>query len=104
MEKNCRGQLKNWKDGFGFVRYEGRDVFVHRSAYLPGFETEIGQVGQILAFDFVEAPNGKPPMAGNVRVITSAGADAKARVAEAEIMRAVETLRKLLASKQGGAI
>jgi cold shock CspA family protein len=68
--KDNKGQLKKWLDGFGFIRFEHRDVFVHRTAYLQGFKPE---VGQILLFDFGLAPDPtKPPVAINVRVVKNA--------------------------------
>jgi len=65
-----RGQLVKWFDGYGFIKFEGREVFVHRKAYLSGFAPE---VGQIVTFDFGLAPDkNRPPMAINVRVFKSA--------------------------------
>jgi cold shock CspA family protein len=86
--KNKRGQLVKWfeKSGYGFIRFEDRDVFVHREAYLSGFAPERFQ---ILAFDFGLAPDrNKPPVAINVRVTKSA----KAVAAEEEIKRGLEAL------------
>jgi cold shock CspA family protein len=57
-----RGPLVKWfdKNGYGFIKFEGRDVFVHRTAYLSGF---VPEVGQIVTFDFGFAPDKtKPPM------------------------------------------
>ena len=91
--KNNRGQLIKWFQGYGFIKYEGREVFVHRYAYLRGFSPEIGQ---IVAFDFALAPDKtKPPMAVNVRVTKSA----KIVAEEIEIKRGLEAL---LATNQGG--
>ncbi len=91
--KNNRGQLTKWYQGYGFIRYEHRDVFVYRDEYLPGFSPEIGQ---IVAFDFGLAPDkNKPPVAVNVRVVKSA----KMVAAEQDIKRGLE----VLAAKQGGA-
>jgi cold shock CspA family protein len=98
MEKNCRGQLAKWKEGYGFINFNGRELFVHRDAYLPGFKSEIGQVGQMLAFDLGPSQNSsKPPMAVNVRVVVSA----KTYTAEQQIRRGIEALIKL--AKQDGA-
>ena len=92
--KNNRGQLTKWFQGYGFIRYENRDVFVHRDAYLSGFSPEIGQ---IVAFDFGLAPNkNKPPIAVNVRVVKSAKS-----VAEEQDTK--HGLEALVAAKQGGA-
>ena len=89
--KNNRGPLVKWFSGFGFIKFEGRNVFVHRDAYLPGFETEIGQVGQMLGFDFGIAPNGKPPMAINVRVVKSAKAVADEKKTQAGLEALLKT-------------
>jgi cold shock CspA family protein len=92
--KNNRGKLTKWFQGYGFIRYEHRDVFVHRHAFLDGFSPEIGQ---IVAFDFALAPDkNKPPVAINVRVVKSA----KSVADEYEIKRGLE----VLAAKQGGAL
>lgn len=91
--KNKRGQLVRWfeKSGYGFIRFENRDVFVHREAYLSGFRPERFQ---IVAFDFGFAPDkNKPPVAINVRVTKPA----KAVAAEEEIKRGLEAL-----ANQGG--
>ena len=90
--KNNRGQLTKWYQGYGFIRYEHRDVFVHRDAYLRGFSPEIGQ---IVAFDFGLGPDkNKPPVAVNVRVVKSA----KSVAEEQDIKHGLE----VLAAKQGG--
>jgi cold shock CspA family protein len=91
--KNKRGQLVRWfeQSGYGFIRFENRDVFVHREAYLSGFTPERFQV---VAFDFGLAPDkNRPPVAINVRVTKSA----KAVAAEEEIKRGLEAL-----ANQGG--
>lgn len=84
--KNNRGQLAKWFGNFGFIRFEDRDVFVHRAAYLSGF---VPEAGQMVRFDFGLAPDkNKPPMAINVRVIKSANAVA----AEKQIKQGLEVL------------
>jgi len=86
--KNKKGQLAKWfaDRGYGFIKFEGRDVFVHREAYLSGFAPE---VGQILHFDFSLAPDkNRPPIAINVRVTKSP----KSVAAEEEIKRGLEAL------------
>lgn len=86
--KNKKGQLAKWFRGYGFIRFEDRDVFVHREAYLPGFAPE---VGQIVHFDFGLAPDkNRPPIAINVRVVKSA----KSVADEQEIKNGLEALAK----------
>jgi cold shock CspA family protein len=84
--KNNKGQLLKWfeSSGYGFIRFQDRHVFVHRTSYLHGF---IPEVGQIVEFDFGLCGN-KPPQAVNVRVFRSA----KAVAAEREIQRGLEAL------------
>jgi cold shock CspA family protein len=92
--KNNQGTLRRWLNGFGFIRFDGRDVFVHRDAYLRGFKPE---VGQIVLFDFGLAPDkNRPPVAINVRVSKSV----KAIADEIEIKRGLEVL---VTGDQGGA-
>jgi cold shock CspA family protein len=65
--RNQRGILHKWLNGYGFVSYEGRDVFVHRDAFLPNNRPE---KGQLVGFDFGLAPDrSRPPIAINVRVL-----------------------------------
>ncbi len=90
LTKN-RGPLVKWfeQNGYGFIKFEGREVFVHRTAYLSGFAPE---VGQIVTFDFGLAPDkNRPPMAINVRVFKSA-----------TDVAAEEEIKRLLAN--GGAV
>lgn len=101
LEKN-RGPLYKWfeKEGYGFIKLEGRDIFVHRTSYLGGFTPEIGQ---IVTFDFGFAPDKtKPPMAVNVRVWKSAKTVADEeqikRELEAKVKHGLEAL-----ANQGGA-
>jgi cold shock CspA family protein len=90
--KNNRGQLAKWFNNFGFIKFENRDVFVHRENYLPGF---LPEVGQIVAFDFGLSPNpNRPPQAINVRVVKSAATIQ----AEEQIRAGLEALQK----QQGG--
>lgn len=79
--------MKWFSKGYGFIKHEGRHVFVHGSAYLSGFHPEIGQ---LVAFDFAIAPDNKPPMAVNVRVLKSA----KSVQAEEEIRTGLEALQR----------
>lgn len=91
MLLNNRGQLYKWTGTHGFIKFEGRDVFVHRSSYLQGFHPEIGQ---LVSFDFALAPNPvRPPMAVRVRVVKTACAVQ----AELDVRRGLEAL-----AKQGG--
>ena len=86
-----RGPLYKWFEqyGYGFIKFEGRDVFVHRRSYLSGF---VPEVGQIVTFDFGFAPDKtRPPMAVKVRVWKSA----KTVAAEEEIKRGLEALANL---------
>ena len=85
--RNKKGHLERWieKSGYGFIRHDDRLVFVHRTGYLFGFKPEVGQA---VAFDFGLAPNGRPPMAVNVRVVKTAQAVA----AEKEVQRGLEAL------------
>jgi cold shock CspA family protein len=70
--KNNKGRLAKWFNNFGFIKFENRDVFVHRENYLPGF---LPEVGQIVGFDFGLSPiPNRPPQAINVRVVQSAAA------------------------------
>jgi cold shock CspA family protein len=88
LAKN-RGPLEKWFEtqGYGFIKFEGRDVFVHRRSYLTGF---VPEVGQIVTFDFDFAPDKtKPPMAVNVRVWKSA----KTVADEDEIKHGLEALK-----------
>jgi cold shock CspA family protein len=94
--KNNRGQLLKMLKNYGFIRFEGRDVFVHRDAYLQGFKPEIWQ---IVSFDFALAPEpDRPPVAVNVRVIKPASAfQAEKRIENAlktPRVRAVSSERK----------
>lgn len=103
---NNKGVVYKWLQGFGFIKFEGRDVFVHRNSYLSGFYPE---VGQLVLFDFGLAPDtSKPPMAVNVRVLKSA----KQIADEQEAKRLLDTqaqqelrrgLEALAAKKHGGA-
>jgi len=85
--RNKKGCLERWVEerGYGFIRHEDRLVFVHRTGYLFGFKPEVGQA---VAFDFGLAPNGKPPMAINVRVVKTAQAVATER----QVQRGLEAL------------
>ena len=87
--RNKKGHLERWIEtsGYGFIRHDDRLVFVHRTGYLFGFKPEPGQA---VAFDFGLAPNGKPPMAINVRVVKTAQAVA----AEKQVQRGLEALLK----------
>lgn len=82
-----KGQLAKWfgEAGYGFIKFDDRDVFVHSTSYLQGF---VPEVGQHVRFDFGIAPNGKPPMAVRVRVVKSA----KAAQAEKAIQAGLEAL------------
>jgi cold shock CspA family protein len=91
--KNKKGQLVKWFEDrrYGFIRFDGHDVFVHRTAYLSGF---VPEVGQIVHFDFGLAPDkNRPPIAINIRVTKSA----KVVATEEEIKRGLEVL-----ANQGG--
>jgi hypothetical protein len=84
--KNKKGQLIKWLRNFGFIKFEDRQVFVHRDNYLSGF---LPEVGQQVVFDFGLSPGeGKPPQAINVRVVKSA----RAVAAEKEIQRTLAAL------------
>jgi cold shock CspA family protein len=74
--KNCEGYLRVWKEAFGFIRYEGRDIFVFHNQYkkTPG---QIPEVGQKVRFDFALGRDGKPPMAVNI-IVTRTAAQVKA--------------------------
>ena len=64
------GALGGLGSGYGFIHSEGKDIFVHFSAYLPGFTPELHQV-----LEFELAPSNKeglPAQACRVRVIKSA--------------------------------
>jgi cold shock CspA family protein len=84
---NNVGELVKIFPNFGFIRFENRNVFVHKSNYLSGFTPE---VGQIVRFDFALALNNRPPHAVKVRVIKSRAAV----IAENEIRHGLEALQK----------
>jgi|SRR5215813_6603324 len=92
--KNQKGQLvKFFKEkGYGFLKHEGREVFVHTTAYLSGFFPE---VGQIVGFDFALGLNNKPPMAVNIRVLKSA----QSVKDEQEIKAGLEALERIKISR-----
>jgi cold shock CspA family protein len=87
--RNKKGCLERWVEerGYGFIRHDDRLVFVHRTSYLFGFKPELGRA---VAFDFGLAPNGRPPMAINVRVVKAA----RAVAAEKQVQRGLEALLK----------
>ncbi len=95
--KNNRGELVKYfeRQGYGFIWYENREVYVHVSNYLSGFTPE---VNQLVAFDFglfTKDPS-RPPQAVNVRVVK----EASAVKAEREIVRQLqEELKKADADK-----
>jgi cold shock CspA family protein len=68
--ENCEGYLRNWKKAFGFIRYQGRDVFVFHQEYKKA--GQIPEPGQKVRFDFALGLDGKPPMAVNIVVIRTA--------------------------------
>ena len=41
MQQRVKGRLSKWRGGYGFIRSEGRDVFVHLSNFLSGFTPEL---------------------------------------------------------------
>src|SRR5438876_2993368 len=88
MLKDNKGQLIKWieKGGYGWILFDGRQVFVHVTSYLQGF---VPEVDQLVRFDFGLAPNQKPPMAINVRVVKSA----KTVAAERQIQAGLEALQ-----------
>jgi cold shock CspA family protein len=97
------GQLYRWfsvdsrgKGGYGFIKFEGRNVFVHTKNYVSG---HIPEVGQKVAFDFglSHDPN-KPPQAVRVRVLASA----QMMKAEADTKAALELKAKLEALAKAG--
>ncbi len=70
------GRLAKWQsgknsgNGYGFIRSGGSDIFVHFSAYLPGFTPELNQL-----VEYELGPANKehlPAQACRVRVIKSA--------------------------------
>ena len=94
--KNNRGQLVKLFPNYGFIKFENRDVFVHRDSYLHGFLPEIGQ---IVGFDFGISPNPqRPPQAINVRVVKTAAAVRQ----EQEILEALKQEAGLSALRRGG--
>jgi len=62
------GEVKKWNDerGFGFIRVDGHDLFVHATA-LPRGTTRL-QVGAHVAFDIGLNERTGLPMATNVRL------------------------------------
>jgi cold shock CspA family protein len=65
-----QGRLLKKGNNFGFLRYQGRDVFVHFSNYLRGFTPELNQQ---VEFEFGPSPReDRPPVAIRVRVVKSA--------------------------------
>jgi hypothetical protein len=70
MQHPYRGRLAKWHGSFGFIRYEGRDVFVHFKNYLGGFHPELNQ---FVEFDLGPAVReDKPEQAIRVRVLRTA--------------------------------
>jgi cold shock CspA family protein len=66
-----QGRLKNWKGTFGFILYEGNEIFVHLSNYLHGFTPEVNQI-----VEFELGPANKPGKANEAyRVIVVKSAD-----------------------------
>jgi cold shock CspA family protein len=69
MQRN-RGYLLKIKGNYGFIRCNGKDVFVHFSNYLHGFVPELNQ---FVEFDFGPSPReDRPATAIRVRVIKNA--------------------------------
>ncbi len=63
------GQVKSWNDerGFGFLRTDGHDVFVHASALPAGTCALVA--GTHVGFEIgINERNGKP-MAVNIRLV-----------------------------------
>lgn len=42
--KRYTGRLSKWQGTWGFIRFENRDLFVHRTAYLGGFTPELHSI------------------------------------------------------------
>jgi hypothetical protein len=64
-----RGRLTKWRGTHGFIRFNGRDVFVHLSNFLGGFHPELNAE---LEFQFGPAAReDKPDEAIRVRVLRS---------------------------------
>jgi hypothetical protein len=90
--KDNVGHLVIWKGTFGFIRFDNRNVFVHKKYYVRGFP----ELDQKVVFDFGLSHDPlKPPQAVNVRVLKTA----RAIRAEQEIKRGLEAL----GCGQGGA-
>lgn len=88
MQKSYQGRVAKWLGSFGFIRYEGRDVFVHLRNYCSGFHPELNQLVEFELGPPVQ--ENKPAQALRVRVVKTA-----AQV-EAEYLAGLEAL------KQGG--
>jgi len=66
-----KGTVTSFNDikGFGFIRYDDGEVFVHYSAIQNGGLKALKE-GQMVEFEIIEGFQGKP-QAGRVRVVTS---------------------------------
>ena len=59
-----------WRGSYGFIRYNGEDIFVHLTNYLHGFVPELNQICE---FEIGPATKiGKPNEAFRVTVVKSA--------------------------------
>ena len=68
--KTYRGRLSKMIGNFGFIRCDGKDIFVHFTNYLGGFKPELNQ---IVEFNIGPSPReDRPPVAIRVRVVKSA--------------------------------
>lgn len=62
-----QGQLIKWFGSYGFIRYEGQNVFVHLKNCSTGF---IPELGARVGFELMAATTfGKPPQACRVRTL-----------------------------------
>jgi hypothetical protein len=65
-----QGRLIKWRGSYGFLRCNGKDVFVHLTSYLHGFTPELNQICE---FEIGPATKeGKPNEAFRVTVVRTA--------------------------------
>jgi cold shock CspA family protein len=72
MVHRKQGRLVKWRGSYGFIRYNGKDIFVHLSSYLHGFVPELNQICE---FEIGPATKqDKPNEAFRVTVVKTADA------------------------------
>ena len=65
-----QGRLVRWNGSYGFIRYNGKDIFTHLTSFLHGF---VPEQNSIVEFEIGPAKKeGKPNEAFRVIVVKSA--------------------------------